>query len=381
MIHAHHILQGLLSLTFADSSYRAATSSLVTTAQDSREHFKAIVLDAPEVKEDAKLQRSIELRFPQTPVSWWKANLKDIEPPFVLVQIRFSSELKNTTLRLLTHEGSIYSRSIATNQRSPHWASAVARELSSLLMAIEEGLIEPDNLSDTESAPPIPQQESSGEETSTPTEAPRDAPQGPQAQAPQPALPAPGEPSPPLWRWLGAVYWSLTPPVPRFELWHAGFGLEAQAKRRVSDKLFLHAGLGWKHKQRLGLRIHRLHFLFGASTRWPVPRIKANYNLVGMVSLEPWWVRANSEEATQNPRPKGSSLLLGLVAQQSLLFPIYDTGQRTLQLGPALRLGYSGGLGDGFSAIGIYARPPQNQANAVLRLGGLHAEIGLGVEF
>lgn len=357
-----------------------APSHAPESEQSASNAFEVIVIDWEATERAQTLADSMQLRFPDAKLRVWSANQGDLEPPFVMVQVRPRPNAPTVTLRLLTHEGAVYTREVADSSSQKKLDEQITRELTSTLLAIAEGLLEPDEqgVTDAKASSASPDTAPVPKERGSVVAAPLSP--GPEAQLVRhrnEPLRAAAEPE--KWRaWLGLVGGGALP-LPAFPSFSVGGGLQVGLGRSLG-RWDLEGTTRWITRAKTGARLHRIGVGFGAGTHW-MPRSKLRYALIGQAQLEAWWVGALAGGHEAMPRPKGSQVLLGLGIEQNLTFQVHTGSGGSFWLGPQLWLGYAGLVGQRFSALGVYFKEPEVDANALVRLGGLEMTLGLRASF
>lgn len=347
--------------------------------------FEVIVIDWEQGGQAQELAQAVQLRFPDAKLRLWSSNQRDLEAPFVMVQVRAAQAKGSLVLRLLTHEGAVYTRELLVGSEPKRQREQVARELTSALLAIAEGLLEPDE----NQVAAVPATASPSLDVSPPAHANaaqesgeglvQVEPQGP-SQATEQSLRRRSErrsnaPAQQTWSaWLGLVSTGALP-VPAFPSFSSGWGLQAGAVRH-QKRLDIAGMARWMTRGKAGIRVHRLGLGAGLGKGW-ILRKKMRYALMGQAQLEAWWVGALGAGQASSPRPRGSQILLGAGVEQSFTFRLSTGSVASFWLGPQLTLGYAGLVGNRFSALGVYVKDPETPSNALTRLGGLEMTLGL----
>lgn len=372
-----------------ERALRAEASAALTTMVLGKElseapTFEVIVIDWDRSTQAKELAKAVQLRFPDAKLRLWSSNQRDLEPPFVMVQVRSGQGAGRLVLRLLTHEGAVYTRELVLGRDRKRQHEQLARELTSTLLAIAEGLIEPDetqspeanSASGSDEAPEVGSVQA--EEKVQVAQATQAQPAAAQSLSKQ-AEPPIKSPAMQKWSvWLGVVSAGALP-LPAFPNFTSGWGIQAGLERRQKN-WDLQGAARWMTRGKDGVRIHRIGLSAGLGKSWMI-RSKMRYALMGQAQFEAWWLGALQGSAAALPRPKGSRLLLGAGVEQSFTFRLSAGPKGAFWLGPQLLLGYAGLVGNRFSALGIYLKDPQSKANALVRLGGVEMTLGIRAVF
>lgn len=362
---------------------QSSGASLVSRSSASEAHtFEAIVIDWEERAQAQSLAASISLRFPDAQVQLWRSNDEDLAPPFVMVQVRRKTS-DTLFLRLLTHQGAVYTREVASAGGRQRVQDRVTRELTSTLLAIAEGLIEPDQSDASPDRGEAPATKPSATVPASSPSATLDFVATPdQVQPRGPTKPEKHDEVPERERW--GAYLGLDAagalPLPAFPSFGAGWGLNVGYRQALPRRFELGGAARWMTRAKGGVRMHRLGISAGLGKYWR-PRSRLRYALMGLAQLEAWWLAAFSSGKSARPRPEGTEVLLGAAVEQSLLFRVRSVRPGGVWVGPQLTLGYGGLMGRGFSALGVYVEEPENDESALIRLGGAEVSLGLRFEF
>lgn len=394
------LIAGLTTLlgayqSLGDARNERGSGDGVPSAQANKDRranaFEVIVIDWEQGEQAKALAQAVQLRFPDAKLRLWNSNQRDLEPPFVMVQVREGRSKGALALRLLTHEGAVYTREVSASRDEKDLQERVARELTSTLLAIAEGLIEPDQ---TQAAPvgsalPDPQgpEPDQGADRSDETREPLPGALDESGRDPKPVQSATRQFSPldqpaltPKWNmWLG-VLGAGALPIPSFPRFFAGWGIQAGVGRSLRRRLDLAASLRWITRAKGEVRVHRLGVQGGVGSHW-MPRTSVRYGLMGQLQVEAWWLGELRSAGPALPRPEGSQVLLGAAIEQSLTFRVVSGAAGEFWLGPQLVLGYAGLVGNRFSALAVYLQEPQSKAHALVRIGGVEMTLGIRAEF
>lgn len=300
-----------------------------------------------------------------------------------MVQVRGRKPSDTLALRLLTHEGAVYTREVSAAGGRQRVQERVTRELTSTLLAIAEGLIEPDQRD-----APLDRGEALAAEPSLTGPLPPPSPKAELGATPNQVQPL-GRvksdkhrevPAREKWGAYLGVAAAGALPLPAFPGFAAGWGLNTGYRQALPRRLELGGAARWMTRAKGGVRVHRLGLSAGLGKHWRSGS-RLRYAFMGLAQLEAWWLGSLADGKSAQPRPKGTEVLGGAAIEQSLLFRVRSVRAGGLWVGPQLTLGYAGLVGRGFSALGVYLKEPENAANALIRLGGTEVIFGLRFEF
>lgn len=355
------------ALALAASALAPAAVAAQHSAASSR--FTRIRLDARGV-DSGRLQRLLALRVPDTPIDRARTPLP---PDGVYVGVDRSSP-STARIEVVTADGRGYDRTVEVAPDDPE--RALATELATLLAAVERGQERPDatgvRVPKTAATKPATRAKEGDRSSDAKGKARSSAAAGAAATAHS------------TWR-IGfgvapQLVLGVAPNDVGGPLTGAGASFEgrAQAPRTPSGGLVILGGMRALGNRGAGISLTRLriHALGG----WLWPLADAEVELVGGLSIEPWWLRDREGVLPGRSGEQVRAPLVGPLARVAA-GGVVPAGPAILRIGGHLELATSFAAGPGRPAPGIVVRRGDDDdgTREAFRLGGLELVLGLDV--